>query len=349
MSREPVRIGLVGYGRGGRFFHAPLIEQAPECVLAGVVTRSPQRRDELDKDHPGTPAHDDLTGLADAGVDAVVITTPLDTHEPLVREAITLRLPVVSDKPFTPDAASARDLVAAAERAEVLLSVYQNRRWDADFLTVRKLVEAGELGEVVTFESRMEQYSPAGQFSLTGGGVLRDFGSHIVDQALRLFGPAASVYAQTHVVPEQHNFDDRFFLSLRHHNGVISHLWGNWALQGPPPPRFRVVGSSGTFEVESDDGQTERLLGARSPASEGAAFGTVPEARWGRLYRGEEAGRTIPAERGQWSTFYSMLAGALRGENDPPVDPWDAVAALTLLDAARTSAEVGRVVRLGDV
>ena len=239
MSREPVRIGLVGYGRGGRFFHAPLIEQAPECVLAGVVTRSPQRRDELDKDHPGTRTRD-LTGLADAGVDAVVITTPLDTHEPLVREAITLRLPVVSDKPFTPDAASARDLVAAAERAEVLLSVYQNRRWDADFLTVRKLVEAGELGEVVTFESRMEQYSPAGQFSLTGGGVLRDFGSHIVDQALRLFGPAASVYAQTHVVREQHNFDDRFFLSLRHHNGVISHLWGNWALQGPPPPSFEL-------------------------------------------------------------------------------------------------------------
>ena len=203
MSREPVRIGLVGYGRGGRTFHAPLIDQAPECVLAGVVTRSPQRRAELDKDYPGTPAHDDLAGLVAAGVDAVVVTTPLDSHEALVREAITLGLAVVCDKPFTPDAASARDLVATAERAGVLLSVYQNRRWDADFLTVRTLVEDGELGKVLTFESRMEQHPPGSMFSLTGGGVLRDFGSHVVDQALQLFGPADSVYAQTHLVPEQ--------------------------------------------------------------------------------------------------------------------------------------------------
>ena len=150
----PVRIGLAGYGRGGRFFHAPLIGLAPECALAGVLTRSPQRRAELAEDFPGLPAAGSLAELAAAGIDAVVISTPLDTHEALVREAIALGLPVVCDKPFTPDAASARALVDEAERSGVPLAVYQNRRWDADFRTVRELVGSGTLGEVTAWKVR---------------------------------------------------------------------------------------------------------------------------------------------------------------------------------------------------
>ena len=110
----PVRIGLAGYGRGGRYFHAPLIGLAPECTLAAVVTRNPRRRAELAQDFPGVPAVDSLGDLAAAGAGAVVITTPLDTHEALVREALALALPVVCDKPFTPDAPSARALIEAA-------------------------------------------------------------------------------------------------------------------------------------------------------------------------------------------------------------------------------------------
>ena len=346
-ERAPVRIGLVGYGRGGRFFHAPLIGRAAECALAGVVTRSPQRRADLAEDLPGVPACDDLAGLVAVGVDAVVVSTPVDTHETLVREAIALGLPVVSDKPFTLDAASARALVEEAERAGVPLTVYQNRRWDADFLTVRALLQAGALGDVIMFESRMEQYPPAGGFSETGGGVLRDFGSHVADQALQLFGPAAAVYAEVHVVPERGGFDDRFFLSLRHAGGVTSHLWGDWALDGAAGPRFRVVGSTGTFAVESDDGQAERLLSGRTPAADGDAFGTVPETRWGRLYRGQGDGEIVPAEHGRWSSFYSALARAVRGAGELPVNPREAVAALEVLDAARFSASRREVIPLG--
>ena len=228
-----MRIGLAGYGRGGRFFHAPLIGLAPECTLAGVLTRSPRRRAELADDFPGLPVAGGLGELAAAGIDAVVISTPLDSHEALVREAIALGLPVVCDKPFTPDAAIALTLVNEAERSGVPLTVYQNRRWDADFRTVRVLVESGVLGEVTAFESRMEQYPPPGGFSVTGGGVLRDFGSHVVDQALQLFGPAAAVYAEMHVVPDS-GFDDRFFLALRHAAGVTSHLHGDWTLPVHP-------------------------------------------------------------------------------------------------------------------
>ena len=345
----PMRIGLAGYGRGGRYFHAPLIGQAPECTLAGVLTRSPPRRAQLAADFPGVPAFDRLSDLAAAGVDAVVISTPLDTHETLVREAIALGLSTVCDKPFTPDAATARALVHEAERAGVPLTVYQNRRWDADFLTVRALLEASALGEVTEFESRMEQYPPPGGFSVTGGGVLRDFGSHVADQALQLFGPAAAVYAEVHVRPED-GFDDRFFLSVRHVGGVTSYLRGDWTLHGAPGPRFRVTGHTGTFAVESDDGQSERLLGGMTeePGPFGPIpFGAVPEARWGRIYRGEGVPPLpVPAERGRWSSFYSAFARAVRGTGPLPVDPRDAIAALEVLDAARLSAARGAVVRL---
>jgi predicted dehydrogenase len=250
---------------------------------------------------------------------------------------------VVCDKPFTPDASSARALVEEAERSGVPLAVYQNRRWDADFLTVRALVESGTLGEVTSFESRMEQYPPAGGFATTGGGVLRDFGSHLADQALQLFGPAAAVYAETHMTSS--GFDDGFFLSLRHAGGVVTHLRGDWALRGAPGPRFLVTGSSGTYAAESDDGQAGWLLAGRSARDE--AFGTIPPERWGRIYRGEDAEpEPVPAERGRWSGFYSAFARAVRGEGPLPVDPRDAVAALEVLDAARLSAARIEVVKL---
>ena len=143
MSAPPVRIGLVGYGKGGRLFHAPLIEYAQGCEIGGVVVRSPERRAALAADLPDVPVAGSLAELAEAGVDAVVVTTPLDSHVQLVHEAIRLGLPVVCDKPFTRDARAAREAVFAAEQAGVLLSVYQNRRWDADFRTVQQVVTAG--------------------------------------------------------------------------------------------------------------------------------------------------------------------------------------------------------------
>jgi predicted dehydrogenase len=344
MTPPPVRIGLVGYGKGGRYFHAPLIEAAEGCELAGVVVRSPERRADLAADHPGVPAFGTLAELAGAGVDAVAVTTPLDTHVALVREAVALGLPVVCDKPFAPDAAAARDTVTAAERAGVLLSVYQNRRWDADFLTVRDVLASGDVGEVVSFESRIEQFLPEGGVPTTGGGVLLDLGSHLVDQALVLFGPVRSVYAEAHVGPED-GLDDRFFAALHHDSGVTSHLVGGLTLQGEPRPRFRVVGTAAACLVEDDDGQTERLLSGRTPAAEGERWGTVPSSRWARVYRGGTA-VPVPSRTGSWSSFYAGLARAVRGEGPLPVDPWDAVAALEVLDAARLSAGTGQVVEL---
>jgi predicted dehydrogenase len=347
-----VRIGLVGYGFGGRYFHAPLIASAPGVELAGVVTRAPQRRAEVEAEHPGTPTFSTLAELAAAGAQAVAISTPAHTHVPLVLEAIGLGLAVVCDKPFAPDAAAAREVVLAAETAGVLLTVYQNRRWDADLLTVRRLLADGELGTIIRFESRFERFQPESGPPASGGGLLRDFGAHLFDQALQLFGPVESVYAELEYPEPEPGRDDEpdtedgFFAALRHHNGVVSHLGGNW-VEGAPGPRFRVSGSTGTYVLDKPMEIQEHLLVAgRSPASEADGWGVEPKEDWGRIQRGASSTR-VPTERGRWDTFYPAFAGAVRGEGQVPVDPWESVAAVQAIDAARRSARERRVVLLG--
>ena len=331
------RIGLAGYGFGGRIFHAPLIACAAGCELAGVVTSSPQRRAELARDHPGIGAYDSIADLASAGADAIAISTPAETHIALVLEAIELGLAVVCDKPFALDAEQARMAVTAAEQAGVVLSVYQNRRWDSDLLTVRRLLADGALGDVTLFESSFERFSPDDGPPASGAGILRDFGSHLVDQALLLFGPVDSVYGELHT---RGKFDERFFAVLRHSSGMTSHLSGDWT-QGAPAPRFRVRGTEGSYVVSGMDGQEPALIAGRTPATERDAWGAEPEERWGRLQRGD-ASEPVPSERGRWDTFYPAFGAAVRGEGPVPVDPRDAIASLTVLDTIRRSAAEGR-------
>jgi predicted dehydrogenase len=142
---------------------------------------------------------------------------------------------------------------------------------------------------------------------------------------------------------EQPAFDDRFFAALRHAGGVSSHVVGSLAAQGEPGPRFRVVGTSATFVLEDDDGQTERLLAGRTPISEGGDWGTVPESRWGQVHRNGVT-TPVPGQRGSWSEFYAGFAQAVRGSARPPAHPWEAVATLEVLDAARRSAATEQVV-----
>jgi predicted dehydrogenase len=329
------RIGLAGYGFGGRIFHAPLIAAAAGAELAGVVTRSPQRRAELAADHPGVPAFDSLAALAATGADAVAISTPAETHIPLVLEAIGLGLAVVCDKPFALDAAQARTAVEVAEAAGTVLSVYQNRRWDSDFLTLRRLLAEGTLGEVTVFESAFERYS-LDPVPPSGGGILRDFGAHLIDQALLLWGPVESVYGEVGAG------DERFLAVLNHAGGMTSHLSGDW-VQGSPAPRFRVRGTEGAYVVPAGmDGQEPALMAGERP---GADWYTEAPERWGRLERGDE-GEPVPSERGRWDTYYPAFAAAVRGEGPVPVDPRDAIASLTVIDAIRSSAAQKRTVEL---
>lgn len=340
---EAVRFGLVGYGFGGRWFHAPLLAAAPECDFLGVVTASPERRALVAQDHPGTTTFASLEELRAARRRGGRRLHPAGTHTALTERALELGLAVVSDKPFALDAAAARRTVQLAERLGLPLSPYQNRRWDSDFLTVRALAADGTLGDLTRFESRFERLDPDPGPPASGGGTLRDFGSHLVDQALVLLGPVDSVYAEWRITAA--GLDDDVFVALTHATGARSHLWGSWS-QGAPGPRFRVTGTTGSYVVSAVmDGQEDALLAGQSPATLGTGWGAEPAERWGRVHRGDD-GEVVPTRPGAWHTFYPAFAAAVRGEGPVPVDPWDAVATATVLDAARRSATEGAVVRV---
>ncbi|MFL5579677.1 MAG: Gfo/Idh/MocA family oxidoreductase, partial [Gemmatimonadaceae bacterium] len=206
MSVAPaVGVGLVGYGLGGASFHAPLIATAPGLRLAAIVTGDADRQAQARRDHPEAQVVPDVERLWDPalGVELVTISTPNRTHAPLALSALAAGRHVVVDKPFAPTAAEAARVVDAARRAERLVTVYQNRRWDGDFRTLRRLLAEGALGAPLRFESRFERWrpTPKGDWReradpAEAGGLLFDLGSHLVDQAIQLFGPVRSVYAE---------------------------------------------------------------------------------------------------------------------------------------------------------
>jgi predicted dehydrogenase len=344
-----LRVGLVGYGPAGSFFHAPLIAATPGLRLAAVVTRDPERAAEVSGVY-GARAVDDAAALwggrsGEPGVDLVVIASPNRTHVPLATAALEAGLPVVVDKPLAATAAEARGLAELAAARGVMLTVFQNRRWDGDFLTLRDLLDAGELGEVLRFESRFERWRPRpkGGWREAGGadelgGLLYDLGSHLVDQALQLFGPAAEVYAETDVRRAGVASDDDTFIALTHACGVRSHLWVS-AMTPRLGPRLRVLGSRAGYVKYGLDIQEDQLRAGLRPGDPG--FGVEPEERWGSL-GAEEAVRAVPTRTGAYAGFYAAVAAGRT-----PVDPAGVVAALEVLEAARRSAAERRTVAIG--
>jgi predicted dehydrogenase len=334
------KVALLGYGLAGSVFHAPFISTTPGLELSVVVTGNEERREEALREHPGV----NVVGTADevwerAGeLDLAVIATPNESHVPLGLAALEAGLAVVVDKPLALSAAEGRRLLDAAAASGSLLTVFQNRRWDGDFLTLRRLLDANGLGRVHRFESRFERWRPElgdGWREQVppeeGGGLLLDLGSHLVDQALQLFGPVRGLYAELDARRDGAVADDDDFLALEHESGVRSHLWMS-TLAAEPGPRFRVLGDHAAFVKHGLDVQEEALRSGRAPTDPG--FGEEQRERWGRLVTGEKS-RQVPTEPGSYGSFYAGVAASLRDGLPPPVDPRDAIAVLELLDEAR--------------
>jgi scyllo-inositol 2-dehydrogenase (NADP+) len=345
-----LRVALIGYGLAGRWFHAPLIASTPGLTLATVVTSNPERQQQVRSDHPGTDVLPNADQLWDGPAhDLVVVATPNSSHAQLARAAVERGLPVVVDKPLAVSSNEAQALVRTAEQAGVLLTVFQNRRWDSDFLTLEGVIRSRALGEVLRFESRFERWRPEADASAwraadpeQGGGQLLDLGAHLVDQAVLLFGPVSRIYAEVSSLRGL-PADDDAFLALHHAAGPISHLRAS-AVTAAPGPRLRVLGSRGAFVIQGLDSQEDALRGGRRPDAE-PGWGTEPSSSWGRLIRGERS-EVVESVPGDWSRFYALLVQALREGGPPPVDPWEAVQALRILDLARQSAATGTVLEL---
>lgn len=344
---EPLRLGLVGYGNGGRHFHAPYIVAADGVTLAGIVTRDPGRRARAEADYPGVPVHASLGKLIDAGVDAVAITTPPETRRELVLEAVGRGVHVIADKPVAPDAAGARELATAAAANGVVVNAFQNRRWDADFRTVQAVIARGLVGDVWRVDSRFDLNDPGTLEPGPHGGLLRDLGAHVVDQLVVLLGPVRSVHAQLDWVDQPAGRTDAgFSLALEHVSGARSRGSAS-KLQYLPEKELRVYGSLGSYAGISTDAQTAAIFAGRRPIAEGDAWGYEPESAWGTLRTAAGPVR-IPSERGAYQDYYAQFAAALRGEAPFPVPLEQAMHTIEVLDAARVSALENRVVMLGE-
>jgi predicted dehydrogenase len=351
-NRRPLRTAVVGYGLGGEVFHAPLVHATRDLELVSVVTSDPERSAKARARYPDARVLPKVEALWNerADHDLVVVSTPNRFHVPIALGAFEAGLPVVMDKPLAPTAADARRAAAAAADHGLLFTVFQNRRLDGDFLTVRRLVEGGDLGRVLRFESRFERWRPeqdGGWRELgapeEGGGLLLDLGAHLVDQAVQLFGPPERVYGEVERRRAGAEADDDVFVALRHPGDVVSHLWMS-AVAGSLGPRFRVLGSSAAYEKTGLDPQEGQMVEGIMPGH--PEYGLEPESRWGRLVRGEGA-EAVPTERGDYPRFYADVAQALLDGAPPPVAAADAVTTLEILEAARESARLGTVVATG--
>ena len=342
MSRADVRVALIGYGLGGASFHAPLIASTPGMRLATIVTRNPERRAQAAREHPKASIVDSVQAIWDRTQDhdVVVVTTSNDSHAPLAMDALAAGLPVVVDKPFAVTASQAREVIAEARRRNLLLTVYHNRRWDSELLTVKRLLAQQAFGDVLRFESRLERWrpQPKGGWRERGdpelaGGLLYDLGTHLIDQALHLFGPVTDVYAELDRRRPGMQVDDDVFLALTHASGVRSHL-STSALSAQPLARMRVLGSRSAYvKVQSDVQEAALRSGGRPDQPD---WGEEPREHWGLLGVGDAA-VPVRSEPGAYQQFYAGVVASLRDGALPPVDPQDAVTGLEIIEACLTS------------
>ena len=340
-----IRTAVVGYGLAGSVFHAPLLAANTSYSLDVIATSDAGRQAAASSRLPGVEVVRDGAAVLEQAVhlDLVVLATPPLTHYPLARAALEAGLDVVVDKPFAVTSVQGQELLDLARQLGRVLTVFHNRRWDGDFLTLRKLLAAQALGKVTRFESRFERWSPAiakawkaRATAADGGGVLFDLGSHLIDQALQLFGPATVLHAELQARRSDERADDDVFLVLRHQSGVISHLAMN-VLCAQQGPRFRVLGSIGGFTKKGVDPQEPYIVAGGSPL-DGDYGVEAPE--WAGLLGRDGHLDRLPTERGNYPEFYRLLAarildGGAASSLPLPVNPEDAVEVLKIIERAR--------------
>lgn len=330
-------VGLIGYGLGGSTFHAPVIAAVPGLRLARIASRS-AKRETLDA-YPGVQLDDTPQAmLDDPAIALVVVCTPNASHYALAKAALLAGKHVVVDKPFVLSSAEGEELVALARQQGVQLSVYQNRRWDGDFLTLRRTVESGELGAIHTYRAHFDRYAPQVKVrwkeqAQPGAGVLWDLGSHLIDQALELFGMPRSVTAHLSVQRDGAQVEDAFELVLDH--GATKTVLHAGALVRAPGPRYQVHGTHGSFVKYGIDSQEAALKLGKRPGD--AGWGHDAPADWATITAADGSHRTVETIPGAYEAFYRGVYHAIAEGAEVPVKPEDAVDVVRVIELALRS------------
>ena len=338
---RPIQVGLIGFGLAGQVFHAPLIARTKGMRLGAIATTQLEAAQAA---YPECRIAPDASALFEApDIDLFVVATPNLSHVPLARSALQAGKSVVIDKPM---GVSLAECVGVAEQAEslgLLLSVFHNRRWDDDFLTLRDLIARGVLGEVASFESRFDRFRPVVQDRWRerpepASGLWWDLGPHLLDQALSLFGRPATLTAQLAIQRPGGAVDDYFRVVLEYPNRQV--ILGGGSLVPDPPFRFSAQGDKGAFLTRGLDPQ-ENLLRQQtgfSPAPSG------PE-RKGRLTLAAQEGLAqtdTPLLQGRWDLYYAGVRQALQGQGPCPVPMAEALDVMRGLEVAEESRRAGR-------
>ena len=335
-----IGVGLIGYGLGGRAFHAPYVGATPGMTLRAVVSRDAAK---VRAGLAGMRVVPDVDALlAEPGIDLVIVSSPDALHAGHALAAIAAGKHVLVDKPFATTLADARQVAAAAEAGGRLLTVFQNRRWDADFLTLKRLIAEGVLGEIVQLESHFDRWRPipaALWKEARDGGSWMDLGPHLVDQALQLFGLPEGVDADFATLREGAPAADYFHVTLRYPGRRVI-LQAN-KLAAAHGLRFAAHGTGGSWIKHGVDPQEAATVAGTAPGGED--WGLDPVA--GTLTRGDGTTAPVANERGDYRLFWAALAAAIRGEGANPVPASQAIAVMEVLDAGLRSAAEGRVVR----
>ena len=340
----PLNVAIIGYGFATKVFHAPLIAGTPGFRLAAISSSDATK---VHADWPGMTVVEAAEELfADPAIDLIVIPTPNTSHYPLARAALAAGKHVVVDKPFTVTLDEARQLNHAAQAAGCVLSVFQNRRWDADFLTLQQVIASGELGRIVHFESHFDRYRPAlrnrwREQNNPGSGLWYDLGAHLVDQTLQLFGAPDSIALDISAQRDGSEVCDWFHAVLRYgQNRCILH---GSALVPVPGPRFTVHGSLGSFVKYGLDTQEDTLKTGRRPPA--ADWGSDPLPATISLWHDEICeSRAQDCLPGDYPAYYAAVRDAIKGSGPNPVSAADGIRVIGLLELGMQSAEENRFI-----
>lgn len=339
--RSSLGVLLVGYGFAGQTFHAPVIAAVEGLSLLGAVSSQPEA---VKAKWPEAWVNPSLeAALGAPGIDLVVIATPNQTHFSLAKQALMAGKHVVVDKPFTLTLSEALELAALAKERGLLLSVYQNRRWDADFLTLTTLLKAGTLGKIVHFESHFDRYRPQvrqrwREQAAPGSGLWYDLGPHLIDQALQLFGPPKAIFADLALQREGAQAIDYCHVLLRYEQlRVVLHAS---ALVAGGSPRFAVHGLGGSYIKYGLDTQEEALKRGEAPGSPNWGHDPLE----GTLFLPDQPPQAVINAQGNYAGFYTGVRDAIKDGSENPVSPEQALDVMKALELALKSAQEHREV-----
>jgi scyllo-inositol 2-dehydrogenase (NADP+) len=344
-----VRVGLIGFGMAGQAFHAPVIRAVPGMELACILERKGTRAQEKYSDVRVARTLEEL--LADKTIQLCVIATPNDSHFELAWACLLAGRDVVVDKPFAPTLKESEELVRLAAECGRLITVYQDRRWDGDFGTVKKIVQSGRLGGVVEYECRFDRFRPQPKANAwreradqPGAGVLFDLGPHVIDQALVLFGEPRAITASAFCERETSQVDDSFDVCLEY--PVLRAMARARIIAFAPGPHFLIHGTKGSFIKYGVDPQEARLRGGDFPQGTdwGADWGEESELLWGTLSLLGEPSVKVKTERGDYRGFYANVRDAIDKKAPLEVTPQQAQRTMRAIMLAHKSSRERRTV-----